>query len=151
MVAAYALDLGRFPLWAIDKGLSDIIRGVSTRADAFPPTSPQVQAAVVEAMRPVTDELSMLAAVIDAEVMPDTGAPTDEECERVRAKLEQFKADVAAKNGINPPLRARDARDRPAVDAPLEPWKPDDPPAPQFSPSLRKVLGLPIQQEENAA
>ncbi len=96
LVAAYVLDLARYPLWAIDQGIGQIIHGLALKATEFAPSSLDVQKAVREAMAPVQDELTLLSAVLDADVWVDPG---DDARSRVNEGFAALLADLTKTNG----------------------------------------------------
>lgn len=68
-VAAYVTDLKRFPLWAIDKGLSAVVQGHVLKATQFAPSSLEVQNAVRKALEPAQTEFALIGNVLNATVV----------------------------------------------------------------------------------
>lgn len=73
-VACYAMDLGSFPMWAISKGIADIIGGLVLKSPEYKPSSLQVRAAVEVQMKPYRDELAMIDTILSADVIKDEEA-----------------------------------------------------------------------------
>jgi hypothetical protein len=81
-VAAYATDLSRFPLWAVDRGLMMVIEGRSYGTGAFAPSSVECQRECEKAMSAVRAEIADLSRVLSAAVYHEV---TESEREKVKA------------------------------------------------------------------
>lgn len=115
MVAAYTMDLERFPLWAIDRGIASIIHGHALKSTEYAPSSLDVQKAVRDAMAPVQDELTALTEILDAKVYVDPG---EDERKRVSGKFDALLGEMKKTNGFDAPRRPKDARDTAAAPIP---------------------------------
>lgn len=146
-VAAYAADLSKFPLWAIDQAMLEAIQ----KGGAFAPSSPDLRAMCERVMRRTAEEAADIRAVLTADVYRE---PSDEEREKIKAGFDALVADLELrapfdrwslrKPGSRPvssitPAEARDA---------LEAMKEDPQPAPPLSGALRAKLGLDSEAAE---
>jgi hypothetical protein len=103
--AAYATDLMRFPLWAIDQAILKAIRPNADLNQNFVPTSPQLQALCQEVIGPFVEEARGIAAVLAAityQPRPET------ERDRVKKGFAALLADTGKTNRFEP----QDPRDR---------------------------------------
>lgn len=156
VAAAYALDLERFPLWAIDAAIGKVIHAGSGFNPAFVPTSPQLQELCSQAVAPFQDEALKISHVLGASVYHERPAT---ERERVIAGFNKLLADIRGHADMNQDFRVtRDARDRPSALqqkaeaerklAELQAGAGSNPP-PKLSESALKSLSL-IRSEEVA-
>jgi hypothetical protein len=140
MVAAYVLDLERFPLWAIERGIGAILHGTALKSTEFAPSSLDVQKAVRDAMAPVQDELKALSEILEAEVYADPGP---EEHERVERMFDALLGELKKTNSFDLLRKPRDARDRETAHI-LEPGCMVDPSI-QLSPSALAALAARVR------
>ena len=133
VAAAYAADLSRFPLWAIDAGMMAVITSQGHAAAQFAPSSPVLQDAVRKAMVHASDELSDLGRVLDADVYHE---PSAEERERILAGYKELLTSLRWNEPFRMNTRRPDARDAKPT-APDPSRKIDLPPA---SPALVAVM-----------
>lgn len=68
ITAVYAHDLSAFPLWAIDRAINRIVKGVDlpTSSSAFAPSSIELQAVCREILQPYRREAADLDLVLNA-------------------------------------------------------------------------------------
>lgn len=129
--AAYATDLMGYPLWAIDRG---IMKAIESWKSAFAPSSPELRAMVADAVKPYSDELRDLTAILDAEVFHE---PDDGERAKVAGQFAALIADL----GIHAPIAStRFASAKDAAEAWLEANKAM--PLPQLSTAALERFGI---------
>lgn len=135
LVSAYVTDLSRFPLWAIDGAIKRILEGP---ARAFTPTAIELRDLVAQETALARTELDDVQKILAAEVRHD---PTPEERARTLEEMRKLSkhlhdsADPLDRKGSRTPTKPEaqswlDGHDKTA-------------PLPQFSPLLRKHMGLP--------
>jgi hypothetical protein len=137
-VAAYATDLCRFPLWAVDRGLAAIISGKSG-AGSFVPSSVECQAACERELAPFRNELADLTAILDAAVYRE--AP-DYERARVIREFDALVKELKLRDPHDPARRNPNQMTREEAQARLEAQLMDPKPTPAMSHRLREQLGL---------
>jgi len=138
-VAAYAADLSKFPLWAIDQAMMDAI----TKGGSFAPSSPELRAMCERALSRWSMEAADIRAVLTADVYHEQ---TDAERAKVKEGFDALVADLGLRED---PWLLRAPGKRPyssvtpaeAVDA-LEAMKANPEPPPALSPALRAHMGL---------
>lgn len=146
VVAAYAKDLSRFPLWAIDAGIASIIGAHLTVAVERAPSSPVVQLACEAAFKPVLEELGELNRLLDAVPWKE---PSPEYRQRIKAGFDDLARALRGANSFRPPRHAKDFRDDAGAPEPVpEPAVMAAPPP--LSDRLRRQLGLPRDFDEAA-
>lgn len=92
-VAAYATDLARFPLWAIDAAMVSVIKGGSGGCAAFMPSSVELQLACEREFIKRAGEYFELCNVLNAEVIREL--PADHR-QRMMDGWDQLKAEFGA-------------------------------------------------------
>jgi len=149
--AAYATDLMRFPLWAIDQAILKAIRPNADLNQNFVPTSPQLQALCAEAVAPYAEEARGIAAVLAAvtyQPRPET------ERDRVKKGFAALLVGLGGGSRFEP----RDPRDRATQPqmreqalAALDCLASNQTPPPKLSEGLRAKMGIPADAAEREA
>lgn len=137
-VAAYATDLSRFPLWAIDRGLMMVIEGRSYGTGTFAPSSVECQRECERAMSAVRAEIADLSRVLSAAVYHEV---TESEREKVKAGFDALIADLRLREPFQPIKRAGTQPTKAEAESALERLACDTRPIPVLSAEVLKKLG----------
>jgi hypothetical protein len=88
-IRAYAFDVAKFPLWAVEAAIQRVIADPSPKD--FAPSSPVLQGECRFVMRPFAEELAQISIVLDADVYHE---PSDDERARIKAGFDKLIADL---------------------------------------------------------
>lgn len=148
-MAAYAADLVKYPLWAIDTACKRFIAGMEDGSKVFVPSSAQLAIACDSALAGFRVELKKLDQVLNADVYRE---PSAEERAKVRAEFQKLVEELQL--NMDPRDKAPE-RSRPMTkaeaEAALERALINPLPAPQLSDELRARLGLTTPESKGEA
>lgn len=142
-MAAYAMDLAPFPIWAIDKAIIAAIE----KGGAFAPSSPELRAGAERAMDNIRCEAADIRAVLDAEVYHEQ---SEDERSKVKAAFETLVDELQLRQPYDGMKRPASQISRPEANSWLERYAAEKPALPKLSDALRSKLSLSDRKEDAA-